>query len=326
MKRTFFAGMPIAAAMLAASCVLPRLDLFIPEFGSLRLALGSIQAKTITPDISTLPAYFELAGTGPEGETFSISTADEFVVLENLVFGTWHVTAEAFNSESRLVGEGTADVEIHSGETAALNIPISTVSGTGQLSISLSWNGELVANPSIAAQLAGGAGEVPQVDFTLTGNGTAAASLAGVASGYYTLSVNLLDGDAVIAGFSEVARVFTGETTTGSFTFDGINKPGQAVEILGEQFTLAWDPPPNSPVTAYRVYCRQRGVYTWTMLAEVEAVPAPKYIVTPAALNYGTYEFAVSSVHEEQESGLHGSMDDDASPPTGWFLVWSPSA
>ena len=309
--------------LLTASCALPRLDIFTAGYGSLRLVFGVPGTKAMVPDDWTEPAYFELSGTGPKEEAFSGSTAEESIVLEQLIFGTWNISVAAYDSNDLLIGEGTEDVEILSEETTAITVQISPVIGIGRLMVDLAWNPDLLLNPSINAELVSGTGDMRPVDFSISGDGTALSEMADVASGYYTLNIHLLDGETVVAGLSDVAKVMTGEVTTGSFTFEDINKPGQAMEIQADHFTLAWDPPDETPVTTYRIYYRTRGTFEWIFLDEVTATPSPECIVASTTLEYGTYEFAVSSLYGGQESSLHGSMDDTALPATGWYVVWS---
>ncbi|MBT3273895.1 MAG: hypothetical protein HN368_12125, partial [Spirochaetales bacterium] len=215
MCRALKLGLYTIFAMLAASCALPRLDVFTGSYGSLQVDFGNFQPKTLSPDISSVPAYFEITGTGPSDESFSVSSSEESTTFDGLIFGTWSVSAEVFNAESRLIGEGSGEVEIRSGETENLSIEISPITGQGDISVGLQWAGDLLTNPAINAQLVGDGALSQTVNFAIDGVGSASVLMADVPSGYYTMTVNLLDGTAVVAGLTEVVRVMTGQITEG---------------------------------------------------------------------------------------------------------------
>ena len=98
-------------------------------------------------------------------------------------------------------------------------------------------------------------------------------------------------------------------------------RDSQAIHISGEQFTLSWDAP-ETAVSEYRLYQRPRGASGWALL--VAGLPSPEATITAAQLDYGNYEFAVSTVNADgAESDLHTSLDETADPGSGWYLKWS---
>ena len=98
----------------------------------------------------------------------------------------------------------------------------------------------------------------------------------------------------------------------------GSDEPA-VITVSGPRFTLSWDED-DPDVVAYRVYHRQRGTAQWVLIdADVRE---QQLTVTRDDLEYGTYEFAVSSVcREGEESALHHSFDDSANP-SPWVLEW----
>ncbi len=100
-----------------------------------------------------------------------------------------------------------------------------------------------------------------------------------------------------------------------------------------DDIVLAWDPPPEPQVnsegepiliTSYNVYYRNHGDTVWVWLNNIEAVVNPRYTVNH--LGNGEYDFAVSTVGTvgtvELESAFHISIDKDAYPAGGWYLIW----
>lgn len=92
-----------------------------------------------------------------------------------------------------------------------------------------------------------------------------------------------------------------------------------------DSMTLEWDAAPG-PVSSYRIYVREHPNGRWTLLDEITATAAPSYEVARSATGDGSFDFAVSSVDGEgTESVKHTSLDDEADPPSGWYVIWESS-
>ena len=93
------------------------------------------------------------------------------------------------------------------------------------------------------------------------------------------------------------------------------------VHVAGDEFTLMWDDD-DPGVVEYRLYYRPSGATAWLMLAE--EIEATHITITTSMLAHGEYEFAVSAVDGGgEESSPHTSLDPDARPAGGWYLIWS---
>jgi hypothetical protein len=95
-----------------------------------------------------------------------------------------------------------------------------------------------------------------------------------------------------------------------------------------ESLTLQWDPPPYDlgPVTrvvSYNVYYRKHGGASWSLLQTTPATPAPEATLNRSLLGNGSFDFAVTAVNSLGESSpVHSSLDANAFPPGGWYVVW----
>lgn len=96
--------------------------------------------------------------------------------------------------------------------------------------------------------------------------------------------------------------------------------------------TLAWNPPlsdiPNRSleVIGYQIYYREHGNYSWRLLGEVPASANPEFTLNKSELGPGVFDFAVSSVTESGSiSPLHSSLDSNADPVSGWYVLWAES-
>jgi hypothetical protein len=96
------------------------------------------------------------------------------------------------------------------------------------------------------------------------------------------------------------------------------------IQVKGESFTLAWNPPQDGSVTGYRLYFRTHGDQNWSELEQVDA-GTTEYTVNHPELDYGQYDFAVTSLDSGDESDYHSSLDETAQPSGGWYMEWQQS-
>ncbi|NBF40524.1 MAG: hypothetical protein GVY14_08910 [Spirochaetes bacterium] len=294
------------------------------ERASVTLSVGGLSSQTILPGVDTRPVHYRLTGTGPNGDSFDVDTADGSATVADLAPGSWSVDAVGTNSAGFPVADGTASVTLEAGRETPVAVPVTVVDGTGTLELSTTWNPEHTVSPSVEAVIVDADGYETTLSVPVDSPGAASTTISGVPVGYHRLSLQLLDGGEVIAGAGESVRIMADVTTTAELPFPDLNKVGEAVSVVAESFVLAWDPPGDaSGIESYRVYARPRGEYQWQSVSEVQASETPTLAVTQSLLSYGTWEFAVTAVGGSVESDRHTSMDDDAMPATGWFLEWT---
>lgn len=126
------------------------------------------------------------------------------------------------------------------------------------------------------------------------------------------------------AGDEESTTESTGRPTgnAGDGSVDGTVVAYRHAE---DSITLEWDAAPGA-VTSYRVYVRERPDGPWTLLDEIAATGTPSYEVGRSATGDGSFDFAVSSVDTDgTESVKHTSLDNEADPPSGWYVIWESS-
>jgi hypothetical protein len=150
--------------------------------------------------------------------------------VTGLVSGSWTVTVNAYNSDPTLIGSGSATVTVSAGATATATITVSPLTGTGTLNLTATWTSGLVSTPTINASLTPSSGSAVSLPFYISGN-EGASSTTGLASGYGTLSLNLLSNGTSVMGAIEVVRIVAGQTTSGSYSFTNTNQPGGSIQV-----------------------------------------------------------------------------------------------
>ncbi len=231
----------VLAATALAACDLPVGEVREnPEDrGALRVSIqqagsetaGGLGALAASSGVDMEPAAYRISGSGPSDASFETWSNGGTKDIGDLRTGEWLVAVSAFNADEHEIGYGSETVEISGAELATVSIVVRALSGTGSLSLSVIWDGEELAEPSIAAQLIAPAGESRELEFEITAPGAAEFSGSEIDSGYYTLILQLLDGGEIVAGAADTVRIVKDGHTEGAFSFEDLNHPTGEVDI-----------------------------------------------------------------------------------------------
>ena len=316
---------PLAPGRATVSADTPSAD--TPSAG--RETAGHAGERSIAPPPAPDPVAYRVSGVGPAGASFAQAVAAMPVDVSALVAGEWTIRVEGLDDAGAVVMEGATVARVSSDHAAAIRVPLAPPAGAGEVSLALRWPSQLVAAPGVLATLRRDDGStVTLSEEVIAGAGTATVVGSSVPSGWYRLQLRLFDAGALIAGRADLLLVRRGATTTAALEIAHLNKPGAAISITGPRFTLAWDrgesDDPTDPVARYNLYYRANGTYPWTLLGTTGSL-VEQFEVSTDILDYGVYDFAVTSVTASgAESDPHTSLDDTADPQTGWFADWRP--
>jgi len=199
---------------------------------------SNLARKGLTPNIDFSVDSYQIKGTGPANQSFDLQLSNNSNhQLDFLRFGSWSIELDANNSEGLLFAQGTTDVNINVGETTQAQIDLQLVDGIGSLDLAIEWPTNQVQNPEITGILISDTQPDITIAFTpgedKSGFTTYVAELDdSVASGYYTLVVKVIDKglsgseNHLAMGIAETARILAGQTTSGSYSLEGVAGTG----------------------------------------------------------------------------------------------------
>jgi hypothetical protein len=201
--------------------------------GTLTVSMNDAVSRTILPGISMNPASYDLAGTGPNGASFSQSVSSgTSATMTNLAFGDWTVTATAKNGAGTAIGQGSGSVTVLSNASVSLSITVQPYDGFGTLALDVSWPATQVQSAQIQSTLTPASGPARDLAFAVNGGaGTANFSATDVATGYHTLMLKLLDNGHLAIGAVEVVRIVKDQTTSGTLAFTIVNQATGTLEV-----------------------------------------------------------------------------------------------
>ncbi len=232
-RKTNFALLPCLAlgVILLGSCANPLSGIYPggEGKGSLLVSFAEPLAKILVPALDMNIASYTISGTGPSGGSFSQSTTVSPLAISDLEGGTWTVSAEALNKDGIGIGEGQAEVTVLAGQTASARISLKPKAGYGTLALTVLWTAAELQNPAISAQLVPSSGSAIPLPFSLS-PGQAAYS-GTIPTGYFTLTLQLLEGSTPVSGAIEIVRIVKSQSTSGRFEFYELNLPGGLIEV-----------------------------------------------------------------------------------------------
>jgi hypothetical protein len=275
--------------------------------GSLLLNFSTTEmgARTITPPLDMDVASYNISGSGPDSATFSQTGVTATSVAQNaLLVGAWTISVDAFNAGHDLIGTGSSAVAISAGQTSAATVTVAPLSGTGTFAVDIAWTPGLISSPSVVATLTPAGGTAQGLTFAVgtfaVGADSASYSSGNTLSaGYYSLTLQLLDGPTEVWGFFEAVRILKDQTTTASLSLTsadlhtgGIDltiTPAMAdpitVSFSGQQSQL----PPGTDMTIIATTSEVPDTYQWYL----GGVPLPgqtsSSITIGSSLTQGNY-------------------------------------
>ena len=195
------------------------------ELGVIRVNIAAqMGEKTIQPTLDMSIASYEITLSGPGGPVSDmVPVAENSATFLSLEPGEWTVTVNAKNDDdpAMIIATDSETATVEGGQTAVVDITVVPVVGEGTLQISLSWPDGVVASPALQAVLTpveGAAADISAL-FVIDTTGTPdSASYSGSwSTGYYTLSLDLLDGGTTAWRREHAVRIVEGQTSVGDY-------------------------------------------------------------------------------------------------------------
>ena len=313
--------------ILGMSCVLPDLTVFsnTESTGSLILNVTPVTVLEVSDPLNYPIHHYRVTGIGPSDAEIEIVTDQTPIKLDNLLTGSWRITVVAEDSVNYPFLTSELSAEIESGNSQERNVLFSLAGTNGILDIDIEWEIGLILDPRIHATLTNESNTIFDITFDIDmASESASSSDSPIPAGKYTLTLYIYDGTTLIETNTEDIYIFGHQPAIGTLYLTQNPRSLTEINVAGQTCTLAWTPPETTPhLEVYSLYYREKGLMMWRPLAEIVAFTDPKYTITNSVLDFGIYEFGVLAVYENgSKSGIHTSIDPEADPSTGWYVVW----
>lgn len=169
------------------------------------------------------------------GDPITLDTIRSSIVFQGLPLGTYDISATGRNESGVDIVSGSSEFNLTGSNTSA-TIVLNRLIGSGHISITFTWDGALVQDPSVHVTLTpidGQTGET--VERTLETSGSSATFTANdLPSGSYRLTARLMDKGVGVAGCVEAVRISDKATVSAQIPFNLDKLPSSAGSITLE--------------------------------------------------------------------------------------------
>ena len=190
------------------------------EHGKLVVSIKDAFSRAIEPNISLATSYYVVDGTGPNDSSFSLRLdSSSSSTISDLFCGDWSISANAYNEDNQLIGEGTTTVNVSPNTTTSVSITITECTGKGTFNVELSGNNnELIT--FTAHIYKNNKGVLEEVQYSdLTESGDILKTSFNLDIGYYFVQLSA-DIEDVDLPAPEAFRVVKGDNITASYEID----------------------------------------------------------------------------------------------------------
>lgn len=186
----------------------------------------SINTKTIVPTLEMSVSTYDISGSGPGNALFdSPDVTDKTFTRDNLAIGNWEINVDAKNSSGDVIARGSTAVTIAENEITSAVITVTPLEGPGTIDLTIKWTDSRSEVPSITATLTPLGGTPLIGNFVIADDGLSATyNNSNIDSGYYTLSIQMHDGDNVVDTWVGAVRIISGNTARAVFTLSDGNE------------------------------------------------------------------------------------------------------
>ncbi len=197
---------------------------------------GKLTTRTIVPEGENplQISHYSISGTGPKGQVLeTLSSTTDSVTINNLLVGSWHFSATAYNAENKALATGSIDTYIVSNNNI-VTIALDEVVGSGSLELSFDWDQSQVTEDSqfnvVVYDETNTVVDSTQVTSSME-QGEGNLLVSNLSAGFYTVVATLQSDSVQISGFSETVRIID-DTKTSSTIELIIGKVIDGVSLL----------------------------------------------------------------------------------------------
>jgi hypothetical protein len=216
MKRTIVRALVSLLSIAILACNNPLLKPKLRS-GSISLSVTASKGRSIMP-LDIAPVGYRASGAGPSGalipSTASTSGAFSFV---DIAEGSWTIAVDGLDSTGAITASGSATILVLGGSTRNADIALAPISGTGFLSLSVSWPSDRqVAELSGSLSPAGGSASTP---ISMAISGTTASYSGAFDTGAYVLTLDAKNAGIKVASTRmETVGIYNGKTSSWTAT------------------------------------------------------------------------------------------------------------
>ena len=217
-KTAAILALALVALLLATACQEAQ------KTADLRVTLDDSIDRTLVPkdpEEFKVVKYRITCQAREGGDPITLDTIRSSIVFQGLPLGTYDISATGRNESGQDIVSGSSEFNLTGSNTSA-TIVLNRLIGSGHISITFTWDKDLVGKPSVHVTLTPMDGqEGNTIEKTLEASGSSATFTANdLPSGSYRLTAKLMDKGVSVAGCVEAVRIADKSTVSAEIPFN----------------------------------------------------------------------------------------------------------
>ncbi|MBP5162333.1 MAG: hypothetical protein ILP16_05070 [Spirochaetales bacterium] len=225
------------------------------------------ESRTIMPAHTLMEiAKYSVSGTGPDGASFGpVLSSENTMSIQDLVAGTWEISAKALNVENNEIASGSGTFEISQGDNSAV-VVLDRMEGAGSLQLDFTWESSICSESMmrISITLDDSKGGVITKTRDVPTSDCSTSVVMNAPAGSHILSVKVLDSRGFIGiGATDAVRIVSNTRSAGSVRLETYRPQpsGSGTEVslqnnIGFPMSFYIDYSPKNPVRGRSVTLR----------------------------------------------------------------------
>jgi hypothetical protein len=223
--------------------------------------------RTIMPAQTLMEiSKYSVSGTGPNGASFGpVLSSENTMSIQDLVAGTWEISAKALNVENNEIASGSGIFEISQGDNSAV-VVLDRMEGAGSLQLDFMWDSSICSESMmrISITLDDSKGGVITKTRDVPTSDCSISVVMNAPAGSHILSVKVLDSRGFTGiGATDAVRIVSNTRSAGSVRLETYRPQpsGSGTEVslqnnIGFPMSFYIDYSPKNPVRGRAVTLR----------------------------------------------------------------------
>ena len=275
------------------------------SYGLVNLQIEKNFSQTVLDPalLDTIIQHFDIRFSGPGRTIIESITGNKKQLSVLLEAGDWTVEVSGKNTEGAEIASDVQTITITPDRTVEIYSRLSPSLEGGFLLLDITWSNGSLGEPVVKASLAGSDGSVfqlPEIRVDSSGY-LSTATYRGIApAGYYTLAVQLLDGDAKVWGRVEFVHILNNKITSVLHSLK-VDKDNHVVD--GVQLSVGPELPFNITLIGVREILLEGDVMT----------------VAANIADADSYQWFINGIPQVDQTGPHITIGSELKAGSYWL-------
>jgi len=292
------------------------------DWGQITIRLADDSARTLLPEQNLQIASYDLVFSASGQQSIERTMVPGASGSFSLPVGAWNLQVTGKNANNFPLVSGSSSFNVQQGQQTSVAVVLQPIQGNGTLDLTVSLD-PFVAGLSLQAHLAPNpAGAHIALQMVSTGTGFALVRDT-IPQGYYTLSMNLTQGQTVLATGMESVLVAANGTTRGEINF---SRDANGHWLMGSIIRIPGPGPGPSVYNGIRVFTKNFShIHFWNLVPALPQSVWPGVALQDHSTGWKFFEFpnanSVNLIFNNNGGGQTANLTRNRGESGNWWYL-----